>query len=185
MLVHAVHFLITKIQELAFEGHRRKRERTQMCLCSTAEFVAHQKMHSSQRRPDQKDRTHTCVSYITTCMHACIHTHAVHTDTISLLPSGLPCSSWAWRFPWRCSTTSTERGRSTMLSLAGGTPVEKSPAAWWDKTPVISPTLSLYNLFRASFAPLPSPEVLYSFQLCPRSALLAPPPLFTIHFAKE
>lgn len=111
MLAQAAPISIAKIGGLAFEGHL-------WCLCCATGYVVHQTLGAAKGvNISQLSERHRTYVYI-------------REFTISFL---LP-SSWEWPSPWRCSTTSTEQGRSTTLDLVTRCLTERRPAAQWDRT---------------------------------------------------
>lgn len=177
MLVHAVHFFHHKDSRARVWRPFERVSENALVLQHRIYFAPKKKKtQSSPKAPTSKT---LCWDTHVSCTNRHIH------DTNSLSRSRFLHSSWAWRSPWLCSTTSTERGRSMTLSFRGRHPTRGAPLPdgirlWFTPAPPHQPL----QPFRASFAPptLPFPCLLYRFQLCPHSALLS---LFTIHFAKE
>lgn len=81
MLVHAVHFPITKIPKLAFEGHLRK------CACASPQDLLRIK-NAQQPKASTSKRLDTHVSYITKHTHThtpTVCTHCTYTNSLVLL----------------------------------------------------------------------------------------------------
>lgn len=163
MRVHAVRFFFSIRKD---SWARVWRPSVKMCSCFTTGFTVHQKNTAARGVCTQTHRrtwTHT--------------THTSHADvkfTLSFFSFPLR-SSWAWHSPWRCSITSTERGRNTMLSLGRrGRLMERSPTAWWDKT-LNETSLPPFTHFTISLESpsLPRPSV--QIQLCPCSLFCSHP----------
>lgn len=157
MLAQAAPISITKIGGLAFEGHL-------WCSRCATGYVVYQTLSAAKDVIiSQLSERHRTYVYI-------------REFTISFL---LP-SSWAWPFPWRCSTTSTEQGRSMTLDLVAICLAEGRPAARWDRTDLdtfVTPTHHC-TTFAKPLVPH-QPDILYSFQLCRHSAPL------TTHFCQR
>lgn len=166
MLEHALHFLHHK----DFQSSDLKSV-WEKCFASPQDLQSIE-THRSLGHQHQKHSTETH-------MYTDIYTRMYTKNPPS--PS-LFHSSWAWRSPWRCSTTSTGRGRSTMLSLVG----EEAPdeeerrclMGWDSELNSFHPLL--YNLLCPP-RPLHRPSVQIPAASLPLSAL----PSRTIHFAKE
>lgn len=173
-----------------FEGHLRKGMNRKV-------FVLHCRIYcASKTQPSERCRYQTnhtrgrmnshklwCDEILSLSLHSEIH-------SLPFLSFFFSC--WEWPSPWHCSTTSTERGRSTTLSLRRRHLMSWSPTAWWDETLILKKekkkTFMLPSHFTASVEhPLPPPASPHP-RNCTDSSCV--PVLFLlfpllIHFAKE